>query len=379
MSAATSSRSCATWSRSASGSCARRGGAGGRREGRARRRGTRARRPGRQGCERRRRATPSASELRAGELDDKEIEIEVDAGRPACRCSRSRACRALGRRDLDRRHVRQGLRPAQQDAPRARSRTACDLLVADESDKLLDNEAVVQEAMREVENNGIVFLDEIDKICAREGRGGADVSREGVQRDLLPLIEGTTVATKHGPVKTDHILFIASGAFHVVEAVRPAARVAGPAADPRRAVPLDRGGFRPHPDGDRSEPDQAIRRAAGDRGREARFHRRRHRGHRPLRLRGELVGREYRRTAPADDDRAGARRHFASRRPIIRGRPSRSMPPMCASGWLTSPRIYASRFVLLRAWLEIRRAPSRPPCAPSSKARLPLHDGETPG
>ena len=73
----------------------------------------------------------------------------------------------------------------------------------------------MQEAIREVENNGIVFLDEIDKICAREHRGGADVSREGVQRDLLPLIEGTNVATKHGTVKTDHILFIASGAFHV--------------------------------------------------------------------------------------------------------------------------------------------------------------------
>jgi ATP-dependent HslUV protease ATP-binding subunit HslU len=73
----------------------------------------------------------------------------------------------------------------------------------------------VREAIAEVESNGIVFLDEIDKICAREGRAGADVSREGVQRDLLPLIEGTTVATKHGAVKTDHILFIASGAFHV--------------------------------------------------------------------------------------------------------------------------------------------------------------------
>jgi ATP-dependent HslUV protease ATP-binding subunit HslU len=90
------------------------------------------------------------------------------------------------------------------------------LLIAEESDKLLDQEAVTREAIRAVENNGIVFLDELDKICAREGtRVGADVSREGVQRDLLPLIEGTTVATKYGAVKTDHILFIASGAFHV--------------------------------------------------------------------------------------------------------------------------------------------------------------------
>ncbi len=92
-----------------------------------------------------------------------------------------------------------------------------DLLMAEESDKLVDTDQLTQEAVKAVENAGIVFLDEIDKICARgEGpRGGADVSREGVQRDLLPLIEGTTVATKHGPVKTDHILFIASGAFHV--------------------------------------------------------------------------------------------------------------------------------------------------------------------
>ncbi len=91
-----------------------------------------------------------------------------------------------------------------------------EVLMAEESDKLLDQETVVSEAIQSVEQNGIVFLDEIDKISARtEGRGGADVSREGVQRDLLPLIEGTSVATKHGTVKTDHILFIASGAFHV--------------------------------------------------------------------------------------------------------------------------------------------------------------------
>ena len=92
-----------------------------------------------------------------------------------------------------------------------------EVLVAEESDKLLDQEQIVQEAIDAVENNGIVFLDEIDKICARSERQGADVSREGVQRDLLPLIEGTTVSTKHGAVKTDHILFIASGAFHIAK------------------------------------------------------------------------------------------------------------------------------------------------------------------
>ena len=93
-----------------------------------------------------------------------------------------------------------------------------DVLVAEESDKLLDPEKIKLEALESVEQNGIVFLDEIDKICGRsEHRGGADVSREGVQRDLLPLIEGTTVNTKHGSVRTDHILFIASGAFHMAK------------------------------------------------------------------------------------------------------------------------------------------------------------------
>jgi len=92
-----------------------------------------------------------------------------------------------------------------------------ELLVGEEADKLLDDEIVTRKALSEVQENGIVFLDEIDKVCARKNAGGADVSREGVQRDLLPLIEGTTVSTKHGPVKTDHILFIASGAFHVAK------------------------------------------------------------------------------------------------------------------------------------------------------------------
>ncbi|HVI89573.1 MAG TPA: HslU--HslV peptidase ATPase subunit, partial [Dongiaceae bacterium] len=91
------------------------------------------------------------------------------------------------------------------------------VLMAEESDKLLDQEKVVRNAIQVVEQNGIVFIDEIDKICARSERAGADVSREGVQRDLLPLIEGTQVSTKYGPVKTDHVLFIASGAFHIAK------------------------------------------------------------------------------------------------------------------------------------------------------------------
>jgi ATP-dependent HslUV protease ATP-binding subunit HslU len=91
------------------------------------------------------------------------------------------------------------------------------ILISEEADKLLDDEAVTRIALEAVEQNGIVFLDEIDKVCARAEARGGDVSREGVQRDLLPLIEGTTVSTKHGPIKTDHILFIASGAFHIAK------------------------------------------------------------------------------------------------------------------------------------------------------------------
>ncbi|MDV7141291.1 ATP-dependent protease ATPase subunit HslU [Tropicimonas sp. TH_r6] len=92
-----------------------------------------------------------------------------------------------------------------------------ELLISEEADKLLDDEVVTRTALESVQENGIVFLDEIDKVCARQEARGGDVSREGVQRDLLPLIEGTTVSTKHGPVKTDHILFIASGAFHIAK------------------------------------------------------------------------------------------------------------------------------------------------------------------
>lgn len=92
-----------------------------------------------------------------------------------------------------------------------------DVLIGEEADKLLDDETVTRVALESVQENGIVFLDEIDKVCARQEARGGDVSREGVQRDLLPLIEGTTVSTKHGPVKTDHILFIASGAFHIAK------------------------------------------------------------------------------------------------------------------------------------------------------------------
>ena len=156
--------------------------------------------------------------LREGQLDDKEIEITVNdasgggmptfdiPGMPGSQMGMINLGDMLGKTF--------GM---QQKTKKMKVEESYDVLITDEADQLLDEEKIVREAIDAVENNGIVFLDEIDKITVRSERVGADVSREGVQRDLLPLIEGTTVSTKHGTVKTDHILFIASGAFHVAK------------------------------------------------------------------------------------------------------------------------------------------------------------------
>tara|TARA_R110000868_G_scaffold152108_13_gene376740 strand:- start:1201 stop:2508 length:1308 start_codon:yes stop_codon:yes gene_type:complete len=155
--------------------------------------------------------------LRDGSMDDKEIEVDVrDTSNPLGGMDipgmPGGSVGVMNLNDLFGKAM--GGRTKKR---RINVRDSYDLLLSEEADKMLDEEQVVADAISMVENDGIVFLDEIDKICARSDRGGAEVSREGVQRDLLPLIEGTTVATKHGPVKTDHILFIASGAFHVAK------------------------------------------------------------------------------------------------------------------------------------------------------------------
>ena len=156
--------------------------------------------------------------LREGELAEKEVEIEVAEsnssgmptfdipGMPGAQMGMINLNDMLGKAFGQ-----------QKTLKRMSVKDSYEILMDEESDKLLDEDTVVRESLDYVENNGIVFVDEFDKITARSERGGGDVSREGVQRDLLPLIEGTTVATKHGPVKTDHILFIASGAFHLAK------------------------------------------------------------------------------------------------------------------------------------------------------------------
>jgi ATP-dependent HslUV protease ATP-binding subunit HslU len=157
--------------------------------------------------------------LRQGELDKKDVELEMkDGGSPLGNIF---DIPGMGGGQVSMVNLSDMLGKALGQKGKKRRMTvaeAHDPLVAEEADKLLDEDKITRDAIHMVENHGIVFLDEIDKICARsEMRGGGDVSREGVQRDLLPLIEGTTVATKHGPVKTDHILFIASGAFHTAK------------------------------------------------------------------------------------------------------------------------------------------------------------------
>ncbi|EIM73987.1 ATP-dependent protease ATP-binding subunit HslU [Nitratireductor aquibiodomus RA22] len=154
--------------------------------------------------------------LRNGELDDKEIEVEVSdsgGGMPGFELPGMPGANigVLNINDM----LQKAMGGQQTKKRKTTVKESYELLIADESDKLLDQDEVTHRALESAQNDGIVFLDEIDKIATREGGVGAGVSREGVQRDLLPLVEGTTLATKYGPVKTDHILFIASGAFHV--------------------------------------------------------------------------------------------------------------------------------------------------------------------
>jgi len=156
--------------------------------------------------------------LRDGELNDREIEIQVkDSGAGMLPTFEIPGMPGASMGMLNLNDILGQAFGGRTKTKRMTVAESYNVLMAEESDKLLDQEKVVAEAIEAVEQNGIVFLDEIDKITARSERIGADVSREGVQRDLLPLIEGTQVNTKHGTVKTDHILFIASGAFHLAK------------------------------------------------------------------------------------------------------------------------------------------------------------------
>ena len=275
--------------------------------------------------------------LRSGELDAKEIDVQVAdtgglpsfevPGMPGASVGMINLNDILGKALGGRTKTR-----------RVNVRDSYTILLAEESDKLLDQEQVVQEAIRMVENNGIVFLDEIDKICARSERVGGDVSREGVQRDLLPLIEGTTVSTKHGSVKTDHILFIASGAFHVAKPSDLLPELQGRLPIRVELKALSKDDLRrilTEPEASLIKQYMAL---LGTEGVTLSVHGRRHRRDRRCRRGGQFQRREHRRAAPADGDgahpRRGQLRGDGSRREVGR----RSMQPTCRNTSASWPR-----------------------------------------
>jgi len=153
--------------------------------------------------------------LRAGKLDDREVELEIT--RPAAPFVEVMAPQGMEEMEQHLKEMFSNIMPKKTKKQRMKVPEALETLTQEEADKLVDAEAVVREAVSRVEQSGIVFIDEIDKIASRDGAHGPDVSRQGVQRDLLPLVEGSTVNTKYGMVRTDHILFIASGAFHIAK------------------------------------------------------------------------------------------------------------------------------------------------------------------
>ena len=245
--------------------------------------------------------------LRSNELNDKEIEIQVAEAAPQMP-SFDIPGGQVGMINLG---EMLGKAFGQRMKPRkATVGKSYELLIAQESDKLIDQDQIVQDAIRAVENDGIVFLDEIDKICARSegGRIGADVSREGVQRDLLPLIEGTTVSTKYGPVKTDHVLFIASGAFHMAKPSDLLPELQGRLPIRVELRPLTKADFKRILTEPEASSDQAVYRATGNRGGRAVVQRRCHRCAGRDRGPRQCDGGKHRRPPVADGDGARARR-----------------------------------------------------------------------
>ncbi len=246
--------------------------------------------------------------LRGGELEDKEVEVAVAEAAPV----------AIGAIDLpgvppgqmaNLGEMMKGMFGGRTQKRRMSVSAARTALTREESDKLLDTDALTKDAVEHAEQNGIVFLDEIDKVCARSSEGGfrgGDVSREGVQRDLLPLIEGTTVSTKYGPVKTDHVLFIASGAFHLAKPADLLPELQGRLPIRVELAPLSREDLRRI----LTEPEHSLLKQysalMGTEGVRLSFSRRR--GGRAGRARGrhQRPGREHRRAAAGNRDGAVA-------------------------------------------------------------------------
>ena len=235
--------------------------------------------------------------LRAGRLDDRLVELEVSQRTTPVVEIFSAA--GMEEMDFNFKDMLGNLFPGKTKQRKVKVAEAREYLLQEEAGRLIDMDRVVEEARRKVEQNGIIFLDEIDKIVGRDGTRGPDVSREGVQRDLLPIVEGTTVNSKYGMLRTDHILFIASGAFHLSKPSDLIPEMQGRFPIRVELHSLGAGGVRTHPDGAGKRPDQAVPGPVGHRRHPAHLHpgggqRDRRPGHE-----GERTHRKHRRPAAA--------------------------------------------------------------------------------
>ena len=246
--------------------------------------------------------------MREGKLDQRMVDIEVrERSMPSFEIISNQGVEEM---DVNLKDMLSGMFGQQKKKRKMSVADAFEYLIQEEENKLLDMDQVTRVAVERAEQMGIIFIDEIDKVAGRESGHGPDVSREGVQRDILPIIEGTTVNTRYGMIRTDHILFIAAGAFHVTKPSDLIPELQGRLADSRGAAIAEGRRFRPHPDRAEERAHQAIHRAAGNRRREAQHHRGRRRDHRELCHQRQRADRKHRRAPPAHHPRKGSRRAF---------------------------------------------------------------------
>jgi ATP-dependent HslUV protease ATP-binding subunit HslU len=221
-------------------------------------------------------------QLREGKLDDRTVEIETrERNFPSFEIISNQGVEEM---DVNLKDMLPNIFGQRTKKRKMKVNEAFEYLIQEEEQRLIDMEQVTRTAIDRVENSGIIFLDEIDKIAGRESGHGPDVSREGVQRDILPIVEGTTVNTRYGMVRTDHILFIAAGAFHVSKPSDLIPELQGTLPDPRGTAVAHHGRLRPHPDRTEVFADPAVHRAARNRRRKAGVHARRARRSSALRV-----------------------------------------------------------------------------------------------
>ena len=245
-------------------------------------------------------------QLRAGRLDARVVEIEVrEKSFPSFEIIAGSSVEEV---DINLKDMLPGLFQGKSKKRKVKVPEALEYLTQEEEQKLIDMDSVARAAVDRVEQAGIIFIDEIDKIAGREGAHGPDVSREGVQRDILPIVEGTTVNTKYGMVRTDHILFIAAGAFHVSKPSDLIPELPGPLSHPRRARAARQGRVRADPHRAEERAHQAVHGADGHRRHRADLHRRRDPADRRFRGHRERADGEHRRAAAAHRPREAARR-----------------------------------------------------------------------